>query len=301
MNRADRKLKNKTEADRLAQETLDNMKTRSSARREDMADFFEKWSASRIFKTALIVLPVILCVFAVLTITNANTKVKQQDLAILAEQSKIDAKQSEIDALTPPPANVEYIQASLNSAREAGMDVAKLQNNYKTLRATFLSTNDGGPLTENAVALGVYLENAADAQGCWYYAPLVTYEWQFETTYEFKAGTSACLWTCYDANDVLLAYATGLYNAATNKFANVAFFVTVIGQGQLETAQEPTPTPTPMPLLPSITPTSTPIPGTPSITPTPTQKPGTPSITPTPTSTVPTTPTTYNPINHDEG
>lgn len=246
---------NKSAADLLAQETLDKMKARNDARKENFGEFMSKWSFRRVLGVLLVFLPLAFLAGAIFIFNNTNESLRANDAAIASLESQIAAKQSEIDALAIPQADAEYIRTSLNSARVAGVAVADLQNKYCGLKNAFHLNNtaaNGNLLTENAVAIGVYFnddehESRSVAQGSWYFSERVEYTWTFETTYEFKAGSCECLWTCYSKDGVLLAYATSVYDVTSGLFGDFAFFQTLAGTSYTETSDPPLATPTPEP------------------------------------------------------
>lgn len=236
MNRDERKRRNKEEADRLAQETLDKMKERREARLENFQEKIASLDREKVFKFAIISVTAVLILIGTIFFIVANDKTKKLELEANTLMADIAQKQADIDGLQLSPVEVEYVQETLNTCLQQGNKVAEYQNNYANLLQAYnVSQTDEAlqALGKNADDLGTYLTDRKN-QTYWYSSDSsneIYYTWYFETTYAFKGASIPVIWTCYENNtDNLLAYATGIYNVATNKFSNVEYEVTNYGK-----------------------------------------------------------------------
>lgn len=123
------------------------------------------------------------------------------------------------------------VYPKLSSAAEAGNTVAEYQTEY----AVIISDTDTDMFNMNMSAIGTYVKSD-NALGPWYEAAsgTVSYTWKFNSTYSFSGDFVPVLWTCTTDDDVLLAYATGEYNASTGSFTHVEPHVTSIGEGYID-------------------------------------------------------------------
>lgn len=244
MNREERRRQNKAEADRLAQETLDNMKAKREARKESIQTKWENADKGKVIKIGIIVVSAVLSLIGILAIISANNRVDVLNGQIAEMQTQIATKQSEIDAIDLTPIEQQLIQDTMNTCLQQGSEVADLQNQYYNvldMQKYGFSENNVNEIERISGELSKYFGGSnEDATAYWFTtqeSDHTKFTWQFETTYGFHGDTIDVMWTCYKnadssgaLSDELLAYAVGVYNVATGKFTNVNFTVTNCGK-----------------------------------------------------------------------
>lgn len=152
--------------------------------------------------------------------------------------SELNALQSEYDKIQDKSVAVEDATVILNSAKEAGIAVAAIQNQM-VVDAALIGTADESVFVEEANSLSDYFSSSS-ASYAWYVTNVLTdFTWEFNTTYSFTATEVPVLWTCYgtipESKDgepekrVLLAYATGTYQVESNQFTGIDVEITALG------------------------------------------------------------------------
>lgn len=164
-----------------------------------------------------------------------NGKMAEYEAAIAALEADI-AREAD-NKVTP-----ESAQELLSNARAQGEAVAELQNQYGELDILTQEQE----YSNVAVELEQYfLDKTAQSQ---WYRPLddTGYTWQFNTTYDFSGSTLNVLFTCWDDNDRLVAYTTGMYMNELKQFRDLGRHFTGEGYKHMDYVQpETVPTDTP--------------------------------------------------------
>lgn len=226
-NSDERRSQNKEEADRLAQETLDRMKARSDQRKADISETVSNWTLSGFLTAFSVIVSLVLVAGGIIAVNNASAERSQM-------LSDIDRLQKDVDALNAQyeenakddgaQIDSDIVIGTLNSAVELGKKVEDGENEYRVLYQNFVKD------TTNSEALDKYGQHAEDmeeyftdssARVSWYDCKDLDYTWSFRTTYDFQGESVPVIWTCYDADNELLAYTTAVYNVASNKFSKV--------------------------------------------------------------------------------
>lgn len=120
------------------------------------------------------------------------------------------------------------IKQALNSASEAGSDVANYQNKYRSLDA---KTNESGFMANVNKLDGFFDEASKNARTPWYALSDrgIEYEWEFMSTYSFAADTIDVIWLAKNHSGDIYAYAIGKYDVLTGLFKNVKWKMTYMG------------------------------------------------------------------------
>lgn len=147
--------------------------------------------------------------------------------------------QQQYNAIQDRSVEVEEATVILNSAKDAGVAVAAIQNQM-TVDSSLIGTEDEHIFVEEANSLTDYFSSSAACYP-WYVTNVLTdFTWEFNTTYSFSASEVPVLWTCYgtishdeigvEDKTVLLAYATGTYSVESGKFVDVNVEITALGE-----------------------------------------------------------------------
>ena len=153
---------------------------------------------------------------------------KQYETSYSSNNQMIESLTKELSMIKEIKETEELAITKLSSAASAGNKVAELQNKYKSLNAV---TNEEA-FVANVNEIGAYLSDNDKNKRVEWYSPMlysVSYDWVFNTTYSFTETSIPVLWTCYDSDDRLLAYTTGVYNANTGLFSDVNYRMTTLG------------------------------------------------------------------------
>lgn len=173
-------------------------------------------------KVAGIILLVIICGVIIASFVSYG---KEQNARISENENTIKELTSQLNGLSNDSTEtVEDVQLKLTSAADAGTKVASLQNLYLDA--------DEAECTELAKNMDIYLaSDSANARVAWYAYDIsdVSYTWSFESTYTFDSDSIPVVWTCRTDDNVLLAYATAVYDAKSERFGTLEYHMTTKG------------------------------------------------------------------------
>lgn len=172
------------------------------------------------------------CLFTTMGQSSYDAEYKANENAI----SKLEDEVSRLE--NQKAASAEEINRDLYSASNAGREVASLQSAYQNIDA---SANLDG-IKENAEKLSKYFEDDAQTGRVpWFTVTKGDGKavWEFESNYSFTSESISVIWTCHlDGQNDVLAYATGDYNAKTEKFSSVEYKVTQVGMNYVDATAE---------------------------------------------------------------
>lgn len=152
--------------------------------------------------------------------------------------SQYDELKRQYDAIQDKSVEVDEATVILNSAKDAGIAVAAIQNQM-AVDSNLIGTENENIFVEEANSLKDYFSGMSACYP-WYVTNVLTdFTWEFNTTYSFTASEVPVLWTCYgtipgdeigvEDKTVLLAYATGTYSVESGLFIDVDVEITSLG------------------------------------------------------------------------
>lgn len=140
----------------------------------------------------------------------------------------------------------------MGSAQQAGVAIAGVQNQFLTISVDPVGVTEGAMASNISKRDGLvpqvqkYLsEDSFYDAGSWY-DPAYSFQnsnsphfaWKFECPYSFKGSSLPVIWTCRHTRtgneegsiaNAIVAYATGVYDTATNKFGSISVHMTEYG------------------------------------------------------------------------
>lgn len=165
-----------------------------------------------------------------------------------AENSRLISQLTqELNSIEDPDMIDRASVVDMAEAGTAGKRVAELQTKYQTVVLRDMSEMDKYEAEVMAIAseLSKYMGSGADdAQTPWFDPGLYnttgkTFDWTFESSYNFSGMAIPVIWTCHDDDGNLVAYTTGTYSAATQTFTNISHGLTSYGQSYIMYTVDP--------------------------------------------------------------
>lgn len=185
-------------------------------------------------RVAVIAVSVICVIIFIACVVSAgiSTSDTEETIATLEQQKADLAYQLEQVGKVEPVTEVQ-VKEAVRSAAVAGGTVAELQNTYSTLPSGSMREQRA----ENTEKLSQFFsESDINAQTEWYgiaYSSGEGLTWSFESNYAFDADEVEVLWLLKDKDGRLYAYATAVYNAGDEKFHDVVWNRTMLGNSTM--------------------------------------------------------------------
>ena len=166
--------------------------------------------------------------------TNEKT-ISQLKAELKTPETSKPVKTTAPTAATEAVTTTENAEPMLNAAAEAGNEVAAIQTGYEEWKKD-PTANQRESYTDKLTKFF----DGSDSY-VWYDVPfdLVRYHWVFNTTYAFNKDRIPVMWTCYDDNNIPLAYTTATYDANDGKFHVVEMVRTSEGQDHYNRFTDP--------------------------------------------------------------
>lgn len=167
---------------------------------------------------------------------RSEVKSKSNELAVLS--GDLDALKVKAESNT---LSQEKMKETAHSAKNAGEAVATLENSYMTKVQQKPKTEEEenaqrADLLKMSDQFDEYFGKNTSMRTAWYTwdsEQVETVTWNFCTNYTFTEDFMNVLWKCVDSSNQILAYATAIYEAETDTFANPEVHVTVVGMQYL--------------------------------------------------------------------
>ena len=193
-----------------------------------------KWTTKDVASAITCAILLLVCIIFALMRSSA---MNEYNRTYAENASTINTLSHELEAMMSENLADRVNVTDLKQCTEAGNAVAELQTAYQTLE--FDSSNTD-VLTEHAEKFGEYFAPGFEKMRVPWFMPLDTtsepqiFEWRFETTYSFAGTAIPVLWTCWDNDEQLVAYATGTYDSMNDEFYDIAYRVTSVGAAYID-------------------------------------------------------------------
>lgn len=188
-----------------------------------------------------VALGVVFLGIGIFTKVTGPAKIAELDAQIAANNETLTEKQEFIES----GGNIQYVDPVMSSAKEAGEQICRLQNelitfdtahwiNLRSMQSADarLDFTDEHKACLQEFQTWISTENTASiaaaktASGIWSYYG----RWEFYDVFDYEGDELNVVWLCYDTADVdksqPLAFVTGTYSAYQNKVYNLVRYIT---------------------------------------------------------------------------
>ena len=179
---------------------------------EDEGKAKRKGRGFLVAQIASVVIGLGVCAFGAWQVHNASIEhenVMNETRNMLASVQKDNA---EAKSVSVP--SVSEVASAVDEANAKGKQLAEAQNGYQDV-----PVDDKGKYAEEKVGV-FFTEQAQHSRVPWVSRLNVPYKWTMGTALDYDGGKVPCLWVCH-ADDVLIAYGYGTYDASQGLFDDV--------------------------------------------------------------------------------
>lgn len=163
-------------------------------------------------------------VTGVMASPKAQTQIDAINVQIEEANALFNQKKSEEGATEQ--GLVVKVDATVNSAAEAGKQVCNMQNTLSSYVRTMRTTGKTTLTVDHQKTLeklrSYFVNATGTVKGSW----CEFGKWEFESTYDYEGVAAQVVWNCYDDSHDLLACCIATYDGDMDKFKNAVVYRT---------------------------------------------------------------------------
>lgn len=214
----------------MARQYSQNTQAAADARAQLAADARRKAFAAKRIEWGAAALLVLVGGIRVITGFTASSAA-EKNVELLQNQVSEAKEILEQKKLTQGDASVGTIvevDATVNSAAEAGVEVRDMQNQLTLYMKQMREKGEKKLSVEHTKLLERLRSNFVDPKGTVRGAWCEYGTWSFDSTFDYEGNTAQVVWKCVNNSGELLACCIATYNGEMDKFQNAVVYRTVI-------------------------------------------------------------------------